>query len=592
MAPRPHHSPPPSARNAGDAGGEARELEWQLSATDLGVVRHWLEGHSLVDELRIEPLSPQQLRDTYLDTEDWRVFRAGYALRIREEGRRIEATLKGLRSAREDVADRREITEALAEGTVKALAGANGSVGRRVRDVIGVKPLRKLFEVRTSRERFAVHNTDAAEEVGEVALDEAQFSRADGHRRPMILTRVELEAIGRNGATLEGLAARLRTECGLKPATENKFAAGLHSASLEPPRAAAADGEAEPVRPVMDASSRAGDFAAVALHRLLGEWQAHEPAARLGERPEALHALRVTGRRMDTVLSLFSAYLPAALGKSRPKLKRLLDALGAVRDADIRLETVTAFRGRLPQSDGTALDPLLRHLEAEREAARAAMLRALDAKRTHDWLERLPIRLSLTRPMPKSPAASPRSAAALRVVPDLIRRRYRKLRKCVRRLTPESPISQYHNVRVHTKKLRYALEMVAPTYAEPAEEMLATLLVLQGRLGTQHDSDEMARYLTHLAVHPPVEFGSRTLFLMGRLAELHARKASRLGGKIEKPWRRLRGKLWKALRARMKELRDEMPRSKSKGNGIDHLAVGDLHSASGTGGAALTASGR
>ncbi|MGH8291532.1 MAG: CHAD domain-containing protein [Steroidobacteraceae bacterium] len=592
MAARPHHSPPPSARNAGDAGGEARELEWQLAATDLGVVRHWLDRHSLVDELSIEPVSPQQLRDTYLDTEDWRVFRAGYALRVREKGGRFEATLKGLRSAREDVADRREITESLPEGTVKALVGASGPVGRRVRDVIGVKPLRTLFEVRTSRERFAVHSRDAAEEVGELALDEAQFSRADGHRRPMILTRVELEAIGRNGAALEGLAARLRTECGLQPATENKFAAGLHSASLEPPRARAPDGEVEPVRPVMDASSRAGDFAAAALQRLLGEWRDHEPAARLGEKPEALHALRVTGRRMNTVLSLFSAYLPAALGKSRPKLKRLLDALGAVRDADIRLETVTAFRSRLPQADGAALDPLLRHLGAEREAARAAMLRALDTKRTRDWLERLPIRLRLTRPMPESASASPRNAAALRVVPDLIRRRYRKLRKCVRRLTPESPMSQYHNVRVHTKKLRYALEMVAPTYAEPAEEMLATLLELQGRLGTQHDSDEIVRYLTQLAVHPPAEFGSRTLFLMGRLAELHARKAARLGGKIEKLWRRLRGKPWKALRARMKELRDEMPRSTSKGNGIDHVAGDDLRVASGARGSALAASGR
>jgi CHAD domain-containing protein len=270
----------------------------------------------------------------------------------------------------------------------------------------------------------------------------------------------------------------------------------------------------------------------------------------------------------------------------------LLDALGAVRDADIRLETVTAFRRRLPQDDGAALDPLLRHLEAEREAARAAMLRVLDTKRTRDWLERLPIRLGLTRSMPKPASASPRNAAALRVVPDLIRRRYRKLRKCVRRLTRESPMSQYHNARVHTKKLRYALEMVAPTYAEPAEEMLATLLELQGRLGTQHDSDEIARYLTQLAVHPPVEFDSRTLFLMGRLAELHARKAARLGGKIEKPWRRLRGKLWKALRARMKELHDEMPRSKSKSNGIDHVAGGDVRAASGAHGAALAASGR
>jgi triphosphatase len=568
---RPGHSTPASAKNAGHAGGEAREVEWQLAATDLGVVRQWLGRHSVVDGLRIEPLPAQQLHDTYLDTEDWRVFRAGYALRLREKEGHVEATLKGLRSARDDVADRRELTEPLVEGGARALAQAAGPVGTRVRDVVGVKPLRRLFDVRTSRERFAVRSGESAEEVGEVALDEAQFSRGNGHRHPMILTRVEVEAVGPNGAALEQLATRLRTECGLQPATENKFAAGLHSASLEPPRAGEPDQKAEPVRAAMGPSSRAGDFAAAALRRLIGEWRAHEPAARLGESPEALHALRVIGRRMDTVLNLFHAYLPAAVGKSRPKLKSLLDALGAVRDVDIRLEAVNTFRSELPESDRRALDPLLHHLESERDEARTTMLRALDAKPTRHWLERLPTRLA--RSMPITASASPRDAAALLVVPDLIRRRYRKLRKCARRLAQESSMSQYHKVRVRTKKLRYALEIAAPTYAQPADEMLAALHKLQSTLGVQHDSDVVSRYLTQLAAHPRAEFSSQTLFLMGRLTELHARKAAGMGGKVEKPWRKLRGKRWKALRTRMKELRDDIPESNSVDDGSNAEGV-------------------
>lgn len=560
---------PTSPKPAGDAGEESRELEWQLAAADLGVVRHWLGRHPILDGLRIEPLPAQQLHDVYLDTADWRLFRAGYALRVRQKEGHFEATLKGLRSARADAADRRELTEPLAEGKVKALARAAGPVGHRVRDVAGAKPLRTLFEVRTSRERFAVQSRDDAEDVGELALDEAHFPRAD-HRRPMILTRVELEATGPGGAALEQLAARLRSDCGLEPATENKFAAGLHSASLEPPRAGKS--EREPVGAAMDASSGAGDFAAAALRRLVEEWHAHEPAARLGETPEALHALRVTGRRMDTLLSLFGAHLPAALVKSRPKLKSLLDSLGAVRDGDIRLEAARAFGSSLPDADRLALDPLLRHLESERHAARSVMLRALDAKPTRLWLESLPARLR--RPTPGAAAASSRPATALLVVPDLIRKSYRKLRKCARRLTPESSMSQYHKVRVRTKKLRYALEVVAPTYAHAAEDMLAALLKLQSRLGTQHDADVLARYLTELAAHPPAEFSPRTLFLMGRMSELRARKAARMGGKIEKSWRRVRGKRWKALRARMKGLRDEVPETSRGNDSADRSAEG------------------
>lgn len=151
------------------------------------------------------------------------------------------------------------------------------------------------------------------------------------------------------------------------------------------------------------------------------------------------------------------------------------------------------------------------------------------------------------------------------VMPDLIRKRYKKLRKCARRLRPESSIAEFHKVRVRTKKLRYALEVVAPTYAKPAEEMLEALHELQSKLGTQHDSDVVARYLTHLATHPPASFTGATLFLMGRLAELHAARAASTGRKVEKPWRRVRGRRWKALRSRSQEMRDDMRAKMSNG---------------------------
>lgn len=572
---RPSAVPTPAAANAaGNAGGEAREVEWQLTAPDLAVVRRWLDQHPVLDDLKIEPLPALQLQDTYLDTDDWRIFRAGFALRLRAKGGSVEATLKGLRSARGDVADRREITEPLAEGRAKALARATGPVGSRVRDVAGVKPLRTLFEVRTTRQRFMVRRGNPAVAVGEIALDEARFSRGNGHRRPMLLTRVELEAIGPDSVPLEPLANRLRAECELIPATENKYAVGLRSASLEPPREAWPGREAEQTAPpIMRPSTRAGDFAVAALWRLHREWQANEPVARLGEGPEPLHRLRVTARRMETVLSLFRARLPLGLRRSRPTLKRLLDALGAVRDADIRIEAVSSFRRNVPEGDRAGLDPLLQHLQLERAWVRSKMLRALDAKRTRDWLDALPDQLARTT-LP-TPSASSRDAPALTVVPDLIRERYRKLRKCARKLTRESAIGEFHKVRVRAKKLRYALEVVAPTYTKPAEKMLAALHKLQGGLGTQHDADVIARYLTQLASRPPASFTPVTLFLMGRMAEAQAREAARMSGKIEKPWRKVRGRRWKALRRRMDARRGDVLVSNNMDGGVSHGTRGN-----------------
>jgi triphosphatase len=589
MARRPHQHPAsPGAAPAtgnGIAGGEKREVEWQFTAPDLGLIRRWLEQHARFEGLTIEPLPAQQLRDTYLDTEDWRVLRAGFALRLRHRGDQVEATLKGLHSARDDVADRREITEALPKGGDRALAQATGPVGSRVHDVAGVKPLRTLFEVRTSRHRFAVRGRKPAADIGEIALDEARFSRGDRHRRPMVLTRIELEATGPDSAPLERLVSQLRSDCGLHPASENKFAVGLRSASLEPPRAPGSGGDPVPAPAVMGATSRASDFAAAALQRLLREWQANEPAARLGEGPEPLHRLRVTGRRMDTVLCLFRAYLPAAIVKSRPRLKALLDALGAVRDADVRLQMAGSFRRGLAEGERAGLDPLLQHLHAERARARSAMLRALDARSARNWLDTLSDQLARTTVPAASTSA--RAAAALAVVPDLIQKRYRKLRKCARRLTAESPITDFHKVRIRSKKLRYALEIIAPTYGAPAQEMLAALHKLQSKLGTQHDEDVIAGYLTQLAGRAPENFTAATLFLIGRMAELNAREAARMSRKVAKPIRKVRGSRWKALRARMdaqrhrKDNRDRPADRRPGGNGrFDVTAASAFPSAS------------
>jgi len=270
---------------------------------------------------------------------------------------------------------------------------------------------------------------------------------------------------------------------------------------------------------------------------------------------------------MDTVLNLFRDCLPSALARSRPTLKSMVDALGSVRDVDIRLEAVAKFRNGLPEGDRPALDPLLRHLESERNGARAAMLRALDAKPTREWLDSLPDQLA--RAASAAVSASSRNAAALKAVPELIRKRYRKLRQCARRLTRESSLEQFHKVRVRTKKLRYAVEVVAPTYGRPAEKMLAALYKLQSRLGTQHDADVVARYLTHLAIDPPQTFTAATIFMMGRMAEGHATEAVRMGPKVERPWRKVRGRRWKAVRARMRALRKDA-REKEKSVTREH----------------------
>src|ERR1700761_4757839 len=95
---------------------DTREIEWQLASTDLAAVRRWLDQRDSVEGLLVAPQSTLDIFDTYFDTPDWRIFRAGYALRVRCEAGKSEATLKSLHPNTGAKADRRELNEAI-DGT-------------------------------------------------------------------------------------------------------------------------------------------------------------------------------------------------------------------------------------------------------------------------------------------------------------------------------------------------------------------------------------------------------------------------------------------------------------------------------------------
>src|SRR3984957_19412876 len=147
-------------------GQRDREVEWQLASTDLGSVRRWLTDHGTIGGLVLEPRSTLQIVDTYLDTDDWRIHRAGFALRIRLESGKSEATLKSLRSTSTRVADRRELSEPLKDSESASIRRSLGPVGTRVHAMSGAHALLPLFEVRTARQRFAIHREDEAQQLG------------------------------------------------------------------------------------------------------------------------------------------------------------------------------------------------------------------------------------------------------------------------------------------------------------------------------------------------------------------------------------------------------------------------------------------
>ena len=177
------------------------------------------------------------------------------------------------------------------------------------------------------------------------------------------------------------------------------------------------------------------------------------------------------------------------------------------------------------------------------------MLAMLDSEATRHWLETLNLASA-----DYSAEASPGAALAAVVMPERVRRRFRKLKKAVRQLDAKSTMRDCHTVRRRAKQLRYAIECGAVLFGKPADEMLRALRRLQDRLGAHQDADMAKNRLAELAASgaplPP-----QTLFLMGRLAEHHLSATQQARKTLQRCWCKVSSKRWKALRSRMEDLR-------------------------------------
>jgi CHAD domain-containing protein len=117
-------------------------------------------------------------------------------------------------------------------------------------------------------------------------------------------------------------------------------------------------------------------------------------------------------------------------------------------------------------------------------------------------------------------------------------------------------MEDYHLVRRRAKQLRYATECGAVMFGKPADDMLKALRRLQDKLGAHQDACMAQNRLAAIAADTASGLPPTTLFLMGRLAEHYARVSGETRRTLTRSWRKVRGKRWKALRARLGELHD------------------------------------
>ncbi|MGI9118697.1 MAG: CHAD domain-containing protein [Acidimicrobiales bacterium] len=440
----------------------------------------------VAEGLKAVPKPDLRLHATYHDTPDVRLVRSGVTLRHRSgEG----WTLK-LPSSDEnrEVLSRLELTVAGDEAAVPT------ELARLLVSWVRTSALTPVALLHTRRRGLELVDADGLV-AAEVVDDEV--SVVHGRRLALRFREVEVElGQGAPMELLDAVVARLRAAGAGAADPQPKVVRALGPRAHEPP-------ELEGLELGGDGSAagviRTG--LAASVRRLL----AHDLGVRLGEDAEDVHQARVATRRLRSDLRTYGPLLDEGWAKDlRAELRWVASALGEVRDADVLLEHLQVGLDGLCPSDAETSEWVVVRLKAERSAARARLLTVLDDRRYAVLLDRLVDALGPSRldEVPASPFGSPAvmvppgpgwllaeaASPAVEVLPALVRKPWKRLRRAVKAIDAEGSDDELHQVRIRAKRCRYAAEVAALAVGKPARKLAGAVADLQEVLGDHHDA--------------------------------------------------------------------------------------------------------
>jgi CHAD domain-containing protein len=455
------------------------------------------------------------LRRTWLDTFDWRLYRAGLTLEqvSRAGGGAAELRLTGrdglLITAEPLPAGR---GAALPRWPLQLAGLPAGPLAEQLAGVIGVRALLPVARATSVlHEQRALNGDDKT--VARVTADQMSVTYPAPAALP---TRLSVRPVRGYQAQADRLADRLAASPG------------------------AGGGEPPPLEAALAAAGRrAGDYSgridvdlaagmpaqaamAVVLTALLDTLEANVPGTIADTDTEFLHDLRVAVRRARSVIKLAGPALPpGARARFAPEFKWLGDLTTLTRDLDVYLLGLPGMTAGLVGAAAADLDPFGAHLRRSRAAARRGLVRGLRSARfarlRQDWRQVLEAAAEKPRRKPPVEALAAASIAAA----------HRRVLAGGAAITPDAPPERLHDLRKRCKELRYALEVFASLHAPDAQwRAVRELKGLQDCLGEYQDTEVQRAELRAFAAQMMAEQSApaATLLAMGEIAAGLARR--------------------------------------------------------------------
>ncbi len=423
----------------------------------------------------------QRLHAIYFDTPNCDLWKHGFTLRVRANGKAHIQTVKRLVSSSihrdewEVETDQTEPDFEFIKNTPLARLASKPSIR---------STLRPAFEVKVERTSYWLA---AGGGVIEASFDRGAIE-ANGDKLGVREFELELKSGGQRA--LFNLARALVSQAPLHPSLISKSERGHLLAGGTWGRAAKGS------KPRLAKDMTCGQAFQEISQTCLRDFHLNLLGLEKLDNAEAVHQARVAIRRLRAAMALFKPMVfDIAYRRILSELKWLARLLGAARDLDV-LQANLPLRAGWSQADARARE-LASHCEAERLRARQSAIEALNSERGRILLLDLAVWLEDGQWLrqPSSIGAEPMQGFA--------RRRLKKrLKKLVRQgagLAHLAP-GPRHKVRIESKELRYMAEFFVDCPGVAKDRKRLKKLIdccekLQAALGLIRDEEVMAEFM-------------------------------------------------------------------------------------------------
>ncbi|MGQ9630838.1 MAG: CHAD domain-containing protein, partial [bacterium] len=221
----------------------------------------------------------------------------------------------------------------------------------------------------------------------------------------------------------------------------------------------------------------------------------YEDEVRRGEDPEAVHNMRVVGRRLMAALRLFGGCFPKEeLKPYQDAIRGTMGRLGDVRDRDVMMALLLSQMDLVPRAGENLLRKLMEEQMAQKLEYIPPLIGTLDALREENFPERF-LEFVNTQNPAMSKERSLQKPYCQKAAPTLKKLLRRALSHEVRALENPEDVEALHIVRIDIKRLRYTMELFSPCLNRKHSKLLTKITHLQDALGQIHDHDIMMDYL-------------------------------------------------------------------------------------------------